>query len=496
LLERYGALLAAGLTVAAVLAKYVGKGVLLNQYDDAYITLRYAENLSRGRGLVFNAGEATDSASSISYTLLLALCHRLGLENLPLVATVIGVAAAGGISWVVFTTCFRRTWRPLLSLFLAVAAGSHGLISGWSVTGMETVPYTFLVALAVNRLFFLRACGWLEVALVGLILWTRLEGIVLGLAWGALWLPRLVRARADVPARRQLLKQAACLVAIGLGFVAFKLWLYGSFVPDAFMLKQITTHYAPNPAALWDFWSSTALALLVLAVVGFTTLPRRYESLILLGYVALSAVSVVRGPYADHARYSAQLLPVCVMLASVPLSILWSALPALGAVACALLGRDSYSSMHMLFESNAVGAGHQVCRIKVGRYLERHHRPSDPPVLSSDIGAIAYAAPSVRFIDAVGLTSADILKAHADGVSADPILFAKRPHVIADTCAGRCTSPHNFSAENWFKFQNYWRTPLGAYTYSGHLKNGRVLFRCQSPDGLWFGATQFDLEAR
>jgi len=489
-IERYGALLAAALTVFAILVRYLGKGVLLNQYDDAYITLRYAENLSRGNGLVFNAGELTDSASSISYTLLLALFHFVGLRNLPLVTTVIGIAAAAGIATVVYSTCLKRTWRPVLSLILAVSAGTHGLISGWAVTGMETVPFAFLIALAVQRLFFVRACGWFEVGLIGVILWTRLEGIVLGVAWGALWLSRLVRARADAHARSTLFKQATCLVAVGLLFVLFKLWLYGAFVPHAFQLKQITTLYAPNPASLWDFWSRYALPLVVLAAIGLTTLPRRYETLVLLAYVAVSAVSVVRGPYADWARYSAHLLPICVMLAAVPVSVLWSTLKAAGALGCALVVSDSYISMNALLDANAIAAGHQVCRLNVGRFLEKRPRKSDAAVLSSDIGAIAYAAPSVRFIDAVGLTSADILEAHARGVSADPTLFAKRPTVIADTCAGTCTRPSDFSAENWFIGEGYWRTPLGAHTYTQHLQNGTVLFRCRSPDGLSFGASE------
>ncbi len=491
-LERYGSVIAAIVTIGAILGQYVGKGVLFKQYDDAYITFRYAANLSRGQGLVFNAGEATDSASSISYTLLLALCHRLGLENLPLVATVIGLISAGGIAAVVYATCLRRTWRPVLSLLLAVAAGCHGLISGWAVSGMETVPFAFLVTLAVRRLFFVRSYGWLETALVGLILWTRLEGILLALAWAALGVPRF----ASRQRRRGLLVHAGCLAALGLAFVSLKLWLYGALVPHAFHLQQITTLYAPKPSELWAFWSSTALALVMLAVAGLTTLPKRFESLVLLAYVAVSAGSVATGPYSDSARYSAHLLPICVMLASVPLSVLWSALPALGACASAILATESRASMSQLYQENALAAGHQACRLELGCYLQQHHRPSDGYVISSDIGAIAYAAPSVRFIDAVGLTSADILKAHAGGESTDSILLQKRPTIIADTCKGDCLDPGDFSSEGWFKSESYWLTALGDDTYSERLREGKLLFRCESPDGLGFGATRFTLEER
>jgi hypothetical protein len=41
--------------------------------DDAYISYRYAHNLFRGNGLVFNPGERVEGYSNFSYTLLMSL---------------------------------------------------------------------------------------------------------------------------------------------------------------------------------------------------------------------------------------------------------------------------------------------------------------------------------------------------------------------------------------------------------------------------------------
>jgi hypothetical protein len=130
--------------------------------------------------------------------------------------------------------------------------------------------------------------------------------------------------------------------------------------------------------------------------------------------------------------------------------------------------------------------------LQLGAYLEEHIDP-DQVVLSSDIGAIAYAAPSISFIDAVGLTSRDVLEARGRGESVDPILTARAPSLIADTCHGTCTHATDFSSEGWLSNQNYWLTPLPGYTYGARLHHGKVLQRCGSPDGFSFAATRFEL---
>ena len=48
--------------------------------DDAYISFRYAENLTRVLGLVFNAGERVEGYSNFLWTLWSALGLRLGFE--------------------------------------------------------------------------------------------------------------------------------------------------------------------------------------------------------------------------------------------------------------------------------------------------------------------------------------------------------------------------------------------------------------------------------
>ncbi len=48
--------------------------------DDAFISLRYAQNLVDGHGLVYNPGEYVEGYTNLSWTLLLAGLLAAGLD--------------------------------------------------------------------------------------------------------------------------------------------------------------------------------------------------------------------------------------------------------------------------------------------------------------------------------------------------------------------------------------------------------------------------------
>jgi hypothetical protein len=187
------------------------------------------------------------------------------------------------------------------------------------------------------------------------------------------------------------------------------------------------------------------------------------------------------------------MLPVAAILASVPLSRLSHRYLPVAIALLAGLGYESYNSLQDRRQAIAAGGGHEKCRTEVGQYLERS-LPAGTLVLSSDIGVIAYAAPSIHFVDAVGLTSKDVLHARMEGNNVDQVLFESRPVYLADTCAGSCAKSHEFSAYNWLSVETYWRTPLPPQQYTSHMTHGKLLYRCRSPDGLFFGAAKFELD--
>ncbi|MCG8349765.1 MAG: hypothetical protein MI924_18520 [Chloroflexales bacterium] len=209
-------------------------------FDDPYITYRYADNLSAGRGFVYNVGERVLSTTTPLYALLLAGLGRIGLD-VPLVSNAIGclgLALSGLAFW-----RLGQVWR------LPVAGGVGLLLypcfSLLIVTlGAESILYITLI------LFGFLACAeeryrWAAV-LLALAALTRADGLVAAGTGGLyILITRLAPVRSawdrlcswDWYAR---LPWLALLVygAILLPWFVFATWYFGAPFPATLAAKQ------------------------------------------------------------------------------------------------------------------------------------------------------------------------------------------------------------------------------------------------------------------
>ncbi len=86
--------------------------------DDAFITYRYADNLARGNGFVYNIGERVQGTSSPLFTLMLAGVALLGgHDTLPAVAKIIA-ALADGVTLILLWSLLSR-WSLAGRFFVA-----------------------------------------------------------------------------------------------------------------------------------------------------------------------------------------------------------------------------------------------------------------------------------------------------------------------------------------------------------------------------------------
>lgn len=210
--------------------------------DDAFISFRYADNLVRGLGLVFNAGEKVEGYSNFLWTLGSALGIRLGVdpEQWTVVWGVIFYAAT------IAVLCELRRRKeigqgmatvglPLAGLLAAV----HGDWNVYATSGLETSCFTFLVTLAYALAVTAAAPAWMAGLALALAALTRPDGIVFVpffVAYMALARPRHARSAIEL---------AASFLLIWLPYVAWKLHYYGDFFPN--------TYYAKSAGLAW--WS-------------------------------------------------------------------------------------------------------------------------------------------------------------------------------------------------------------------------------------------------
>src|SRR3954465_5688067 len=77
-------------------------------FDDPYITYRYAVNLARGYGSVYNSGDRVLSTTTPLYAIVLRLVRLIGLD-LPLASNAISCASLAIGGWALWQLC--RAWN-------------------------------------------------------------------------------------------------------------------------------------------------------------------------------------------------------------------------------------------------------------------------------------------------------------------------------------------------------------------------------------------------
>ena len=192
--------------------------------DDSYIHLVYAENLSEHGGLFFNdPSEKGVGSSSILWVLILGAGNWAGL-SMHWVAKLVGVASLSVVGIGLY-----HLLRPLVLPWIALVGSLLVILSGhmiwFALSGMETMLF---LALGILALLCYREerWGWLGVAL-GLLIITRIEGIILALVIGGfdIWRHKAIR--------RGLLVVGALSILIGGPWMLY-LWLRtGYFLPTS-----------------------------------------------------------------------------------------------------------------------------------------------------------------------------------------------------------------------------------------------------------------------
>jgi len=213
--------------------------------DDAFISYRYADNLVRGHGLVFNPGERVEGYTNPLWTLIIAGLQLLGMEPVRS-SVVLGIACYLSLAGVLGLFCWRRQ-RALGLAFTPLAAGLVLVVPdfhSWATGGLETMLYTALATGGIlatrGNLGFGRAFG--AGLLLALTMFTRPDGALFALA-GAIspWVT------GDARSWRRKLKLSFAIgfpVAILNGaHFWWKLGYYGDLFPTSFYAKSAGDPY-------------------------------------------------------------------------------------------------------------------------------------------------------------------------------------------------------------------------------------------------------------
>ncbi|MFH1374545.1 MAG: hypothetical protein ABII79_12195 [bacterium] len=278
------------LVPALLIYTYLARDLDFTQ-DDAYISYRYVQNYLNGDGLVYNIGERVEGFTNFGWVIYLILWGALGV-NYILVSKITGfLFGAATIVLVYFLARLvfadRDRWVSFLPVYLVAASMSHAY---WSPAGLETAAFGFLVIFSLYC--YLRRNWWLILGLL-LLVWIRPEGaLVAGL---------LVLVETVVEKRFPRFCLSAGLIAfvLSLPYVVFKIWYYGSLLPNpfyaktGFSLEQATSGLEYAGRFFRHYWLY-GLSLVV-PVFFFRRLPKMARSIWLFAVLYVVYIILVGG---------------------------------------------------------------------------------------------------------------------------------------------------------------------------------------------------------
>jgi len=296
--------------------------------DDAYISFRYARNLTEGHGLVYNEGERVEGYTNFLWVVLLAASMKTG-------ASAESASFAWGLFFLVATfvgsgLMARRliggppVWAVIPPLLLAAL----GPVVLWAVAGLETAFFGAAVLWAA--IVYLRrgesARGLFGAGLLfAVATLIRPEGVVFGAAAGIHLIvdDLCFRKRGVRASMGRAVALAGGFVLLTAPFLVWRLIYYGEWLPNTYYVKAGGGfRFDTGLPYLWSFQREYFLLLPLAAVgiiaglagVGRTEARRATTFLAVLLGAHLFAVAAEGGDYMALYRFHAPVLPIAVIL--------------------------------------------------------------------------------------------------------------------------------------------------------------------------------------
>ena len=412
--------------------------------DDAYISARYAKNLATSGELTWNVGELprTEGYTSPLWvglsSVLFMVTEGTGFRLIQLMGIPFGLLTLFML-FVLARRLYGSRWcHALPTLFLSMT----GPFVLWSISGMESPLYIFLVLLGLYLVIREEENGlsYLTPLILFLVFLTRTEGLVF---YGSVVAIRFIRLLLRTgPGRidtRKFIKWNGVFLLCLCVYVVWKISYYQALLPLPVHVKK--------PA---DFAGLKYVASLPLYVAPFTLLALlglrgSWESgkVFLWGALGayLLAISVSNPLMGYDYRLLVAAFPMVYLLAAWELDAIFSAghvKSALSAVFILIVlflslsiikGPSEYA--HMLRDrARASAQVLETVHVPLGRWLEqRRDKTGTTSVALADAGAIAFYF-SGRIIDLYGLNDRAIAY---NGFSAEGVLQREPDYVILNS---------------------------------------------------------------
>lgn len=382
--------------------------------DDAFISFRYAENFCSGHGVVYNVGDRVEGYTSFLWVALLALGHGVGLDTV-FFSKILGfIFSVACILLLASAHRFVKYVDKKASLIAVLFLGTWGIFTPWATSGMEVTLFTFLVLLSVLLHLSARTAddGKARLRLVGVICalsaLTRPEGLLIFAVLFADQLLTSLKRR-----KRAVMHSTLSFLALYLPYFAWRYWYYGYPLPNTFYGKVGASIHQVARGAHYLVQFAIPALLLIIPVIAFVFLLRRYPTLkklkILPALLAVYAtyVVLVGGDCMPAFRFFAPMAPLFCLVSGV---VITSVVRTKMALALTVL-------IVVLYNLVQLGSNEEIChhirkdRValdgkEVGLWF-KGNVPSDALLATNTAGSIPYYS-KLRTIDMLGMNDVHI----------------------------------------------------------------------------------------
>ena len=402
-------------------------------HDDAMISMRYARNLARGDGLVWNVGERVQGYTNLGWTLVMAGVHALRVPD-RLVALPMEMAAAGAhLATGAFVALFVRrrlgaTWALAVAAFVAFDADAvTWTTSGWEVAPCELLWTVSLLTLAAEDDDHARPTRTALVSLTAAALaaFLRLDGSLLLVCVAAYWLVRSARSRDP-----RVGIAAVLALAVPAAIVAWQHGYYGDWFPNTARLKRSTGMPSVAYGAAYGAAYLAEPAHLVGLVFGgvwcarASRTPARGAAITIGAFVVawFAYVDFVGGDCFNHGRFFVPLFPALAALASLAIAPWLARAGDTGrlafAITAAAVGARAAASLEKVLDYEAaIERDSNRVEMVTALALRRADLPADAVVGVFMAGTVPYFNPDTRFHDMLGKSDRRI----ASGPARNPV---------------------------------------------------------------------------
>ncbi len=389
-------------------------------HDDAFISFRYAENLVRGYGLVYNPGARVEGYTNFLWTLLLAFFRLVGLNTVTASLVLGQLAGAAALAATGYAAWRNRSGESGAAALMPMALlASLGVFAAWGLSGMEVMLLSLLFVLSF-LLFETAAANpspvsspLLAGSVLALAAMTRPEGLLAAAV--------LLMMALTCPDRQRRGRNALLLLAgLALSYLPYYVWRYAYYgypLPNTYYAKVGFSSAQLARGLRYLYWFALPhVPLLLFAATGAIA---RWRQLLLRAaavFVLASAVYVaaVGGDHAPAFRFIAPVTPFICLLAAAGIETVVSVLrrkavrvTASVLLTAALVAFNLLASFRSPLVFRAVASDNVAYLGRLaGELLAREARPG-AVIATNTAGTIPYYS-GLETIDMLGLNDVHI----------------------------------------------------------------------------------------